>query len=949
MKKLLFSLFLVLQVVVSYAQGVQEIKGKVVDAKSLTPINAVLTRIDATNISTLTDNEGVFFLGDVKAGDYQIIVSYVGYGTKRFPVTIDNQDVDLGTIYLEEDLASSQQMGLITLTENDLGDDDSGSETSSSLLQATKDPFQQAAAFNWGSAFYRIRGLDNEYGKTLLNGIVMNKIYDGRPQWGNWGGLNDATRNQEYSSGTTPSDYTFGGVLGTQAISTRASHIRKGAKVGISGSDTNYNWRPYAIYSSGMNSEGWAYVISMSYRGANEGRWEGTNYHAPSFFAAVEKKFNDNHSLNFTAIYAKNKRAKNSPVTDEQVALKGYKYNSYWGYQGGDKRNSRYKDVSEPIFMLTHYWKMSEKSNLTTTLGYQFGHIANSRFGYQDNLNPDPTYYRNMPSYALNNSNRDTMEWLPLTDLANEKADAFRNDGQVDWKEIYTINSLGVNGQSKIILYEDRQEDQTFHFNTSFKTQVTDNITFDAGLNYRRLVSKNFKKLTDLLGGTFYNDIDTYQKGLARYNDLNKIERNDKGQIVLDEQGNIPAGRHYVGEKDKFGYNYKMFADVVDVFSQFAFDYDKFDIYVGQKISYTRYQREGLFRNGVYANDSYGKSGAIDFNNFGFKGGATYHITGRHALNMNVAYYNQAPSIRNTFANVRVNNLITKDITNEDIFSIDGSYIVRTPKFKGRISGYLSEIKNSTQMNFYYADGTGIVGSDGELLNSTTGGAFVSETLTGVNKRNIGLELGAEYQLTQTVKATAAVALGQSFYTNNPNIRLNSDNAGRSFDYGQAYLKNIRNGNGPQTALSLGLEYRDPSYWWVGANVNYMDNAYTNVSAIRRTDNFVKDPLNPGQLLPGVNEQDVRRALKQEKLNDFTLVNITGGKSWRLPNRNIIGFFASINNVFNKTYKTGGFEQARNGNYKQEVLNNQSGVNTFANKYWYGYGRNFFVNVYYNF
>ncbi len=937
MKKLLFSLFFVLQVVITYAQGVQEIKGKVVDAKSNTPINAVLARVESTNISTLTNNEGIFVLEDVKTGDYQVVVTYVGYLTKRLPVTVGSQDVDLGTIYLDEDLASTAQMGLITLTENDLGDDNSGSDTSSGLLQATKDPFQQAAAYNWGSAFFRIRGLDNEYGKTLINGVVMNKIYDGRPQFGNWGGLNDVTRNQVFSAGTTPADDTFGGILGTQAISTRASHIRKGAKAGFSGSNTNYNWRPYATYSSGMNQNGWAYVVSATYRGAKEGFVDGTNYDALSLFAAVEKKFNDNHSLNFSAIYAKNKRAKNSPLTDEQVALKDYKYNSYWGYQNGDKRNSRYKDVEEPIFMLTHYWKIDEKNTLTTTAAYQFGHIANSRFGYQDNLNPDPTYYRNMPSYALNNSDRNTMEWNPLYDIAKDKADAFRADGQVDWDWIYSANQENIkfdeNGnpyrRSKILLYEDRQEDKTFNFNTSFKSQLTDNMTFDAGINYRRLKSSNFKKATDLLGGDLYLDIDNYQKGDNQHSDLNNPDR-------------------LIGKNDKFGYNYEIFADVVNVFTQFTFDYDKVDFYVGQNIGYTRYEREGNYQNGIYPNNSYGKSGAIDFNNFGFKGGATYHITGRHALNMNVAYYNQAPSVRNTYANARINNLVTKDLTNEDIFSIDGSYIVRTPKLKAKLSGYLSEIKNSTQINFYYADGAGIVDASGELLTQS-GGAFVSEILTGVNKRNIGLEVGAEYQLTQTLKATAAAAIGQSFYTNDPTIRLNSDNVAQTFDYGKSYLKNVRNGNGPQTALSLGLEYRDPSYWWVGANINYLDNAYTNVSALRRTDNFVMDPENPGKPLPNITEEKLRSVLKQEKLNDFTLVNITGGKSWRLPNRNIIGMFASINNVFNKHYKTGGFEQARNGNYKQEILNNQSGINTFANKYFFGYGRNFFVNVYYNF
>lgn len=923
MRKLLLTLILVSG---SYTIWAQEVKGKIVDAVSQTPINAALINVNGTNISTLTNNEGIFILTNLKSGEQNIVLSYMGYVTKRLPVSIDEQDIDLGTITLDEDLTSATQMGLISLSENDLGEDNGSSESSSSLLQASKNPFQQAAAYNWGQAFYRVRGLDNEYGKTLINGIVMNKIYDGRPQWSNWGGLNDATRNQTYSSSTSPSDYTFGGILGTQEISTRASHIRQGAKAGFSGSNANYTWRPYAIYSSGLNENGWAYVFSASYRGAREGFFDGTNYDAPSFFAAIEKKFNDQHSLNFTAIYAKNTRAKNSPVTDEQVALKDFKYNSYWGYQGGDKRNSRYKNVEEPIFMLTHYWNINEKNTLTTSAAYQFGHIANSRFGYKDNMNPDPTYYRNMPSYALNYHTNGV--WDPNYDLAEQKAIAFSQGGQVDWDWIYNVNRHN-NGESKIILYEDVQSEQTFNFNTSFKSLLTDNITFDAGINYRRLKSHNYKKAVDLLGGDRYLDIDNYQTGEARESDLNHPNR-------------------YIGKNDHFGYNYNVFADVVNVFTQFIFDFDKVDFYVAQNIGYTNYQRDGLYRNGIYKDDSFGKSNNVNFNSFGFKAGGTYHITGKHALNLNASVYNQAPTIRNTFGNARVNNKITEDLKNEDIIAVDASYIFRSPKLKAILTGYISEIKNATDISFYYADGAGIMNDQGELLTKS-GGAFVSEILTGVNKRNLGLEMGIEYQVTQTVKATAAASLGQSFYTNNPNIKLNSDNVAKTFDYGEAYLKNYRLSNGPQTALSLGLEYRSPQYWWVSANINYFNDAYTDVTALRRTDNFVKDPSKGGEIFPGLTQQTIRDMWRQEKLADFALLNISVGKSWRLANRNTIGLNANINNVLNKKYKTGGFEQARNANYASELANNASGTNTFANKYFYGYGRNFFVNLYYNF
>ncbi|MBB1140597.1 carboxypeptidase-like regulatory domain-containing protein [Myroides sp. WP-1] len=945
MRKLLFVLLCATSTF-SFAQDYHEIRGKVLDAKSRIPINAVHARIVGTNISTLTNGEGIFVLELISSEEQTVELSYPGYVNLQLYVTReDNSTLDLGEIILEEDLMAQAQIGFITLTENDLSDDNSGSDTSSGLLQATKDPFQQVAAFNWGQSFFKVRGLNNEYGKTLINGVVMNRILDGRPQFSNWGGLNDVMRNQEFSSGSKPSDYTYGSILGTQAISTRASHIRKGSRAVFSGSNTNYNWRPTFMHSSGLNKKGWAYVVAGSYRGAKEGYWEGTNYDALSFFTAVEKKFNEEHSLNFSAIYAKNKRGKNAPLTQEQADLKGFKYNSYWGWQEGDKRNSRYRDIEQPIFMLTHYWNMNEKTSLTTTASYQFGYIADSRFSYQNNLNPDPAYYKYLPSYyttqidpsfwtmtpeqfnSLSPNNPMKVNTISALKNAEENRISFIEGGQVDWNNIYATNN-SFDGRSKIVLYEDRQQEKIFALNSSLKRKIDDNITFDAGINYRKLTSNNYQKLTDLLGGWYYLDIDTYQK-----------------PELQDKDNNNP--NRQVKEGDKFGYNYKLYADVVDVFAQLVFDYGPLDFYFASNLGYTNYQREGLYKNPVYMDNSYGKSGHTDFTTVGLKGGATYQITGKHALDVNISYHEQAPTIKNTFANVRVNNALVPSPKNEDIFSVDGSYILRTPKLKARVTGYFSEIHNSTKINFYFADGAGLRDENGELYNN--GNSFVSEVLTGINKRHLGLEIGAEYQLTPTVKATAAAALGQAFYTSNPNVYLSSDNLSRTFDYGEAALKKYKLSNGPQTALSLGLEYRDPAFWFVGANVNYMADAYTDVSALRRTRNFVLDPTTPGQPFTDITDGKLRQILKQEKLNDFTIVNITGGKSWRLPNRTIVGFFASINNVFNKVYKTGGFEQARNANYKQEIERNSGPYNRFGNKYFYGYGRNFFVNVYYNF
>ena len=117
-----------------------------------------------------------------------------------------------------------------------------------------------------------------------MNGIEMNKMFNGRPQWSNWGGLNDVMRNQELTSGIVPSAYSFGSILGSSNINVRASMYRRGGRVTYSSSNRSYTNRLMATYTSGVVENGWAYALSVGRRWGNEGYQDGTFYDANSFF-----------------------------------------------------------------------------------------------------------------------------------------------------------------------------------------------------------------------------------------------------------------------------------------------------------------------------------------------------------------------------------------------------------------------------------------------------------------------------------------------------------------------------------------------------------------------------------------------------------------------------------------------------------------------------------------
>lgn len=266
-----------------------------------------------------------------------------------------------------------------------------------------------------------------------------------------------------------------------------------------------------------------------------------------------------------------------------------------------------------------------------------------------------------------------------------------------------------------------------------------------------------------------------------------------------------------------------------------------------------------------------------------------------------------------------------------------------------RLTAFYTKISKATELSFFYGEG---------LFDEATVGvgnedSFISEIITGIDKKNIGAEFGFEYQLTSTIKATVNASYGQYTYDNNPNVYLNDDaqasltNTSPITNFGSTYLKDYRMPGMPQQAYSFGLEYRDPKFWWISANINHLDDNYLDVSAVRRTTNFVDDN---GIGYDGATIDNVRKVLKQEKFDAFQLLNLAGGKSWRISskNRNTVGFFASINNVLDVTYKTGGFEQSRKATYPDYVADNSNGTPSFGPKYFYGYGRTYFLNVYIN-
>ena len=120
-------------------------------------------------------------------------------------------------------------------------------------------------------------------------------------------------------------------------------------------------------------------------------------------------------------------------------------------------------------------------------------------------------------------------------------------------------------------------------------------------------------------------------------------------------------------------------------------------------------------------------------------------------------------------------------------------------------------------------------------------------------------------------------------------------------------------------------------------NLNYFDRNYVDISPDQRTEEAIAGVVPDSRLYHII--------LDQEKLPGVFTVDLFGGKSWLLskytkaiPRSTFLYLNAGISNLFDSEIRTGGFEQLRYDFSEKEP-------DKFATKYFYGLGRNFFINL----
>lgn len=888
------------------------VQGRVVDEVTGAGIaDAVVT---AGDMAFGTRADGSFNIRINPDIDGELVISMVGYSPNRVSIPRNGEDpLKLGDIRLQKGSSRTandeliQDIPVIELTESDFDENADGNV--SALLQAARDPFINAAAFQFSAARFRIRGYESRYTTVLLNGVSANDPGNGDVFWSEWAGLNDVMRAQENQVGLSFQGESVANIGGITTFDTRAHRQRKQIRVGYATSNRTYRNRLMATYSTGWLKNDWAISVSGSRRWGQEGYIPGTHFDGWSYFLSVDKRIAKNHLLNLTVLGAPVNRGKSIANTKEQYEIAGsHYYNPYWGRQEGEVRNSRVLDAHQPIAILRYDWQMDHASQLMASFSWQDGRYGSSALEWADARDPRPEYYRRWPSS------------MDDPESAAQVKDALTNNEylrQVDWNYMYqtnynsgtTVNDVdGIPGnsvtglRSKYMLQEYRSDARTLQGRVVYMKSLQNRHLISAGLQGQQLQTDYFKSVLDLLGGDFWLDIDRF----AEFDFPNNPE-------VLQNDLDLP--NHLVREGDRFGYDYQIRSQNYQGWAQVNMSGRKWDGFLGAEMGMTSFYRQGNTRNGRFPENSQGKSEVLDFLTWSGKGGLTYKLDGRNYISGNVFAAANAPDFTNAFISPRTRDQVVPDIPTEKVYSGELNYRLQAPSFKFRATGYITEIHDQTDVITFFND-----------LENT----FGNYILSGLNRRHIGTEWGAEWKVTPAVVINGAAALGQYYYTDRALASVVQDNTGEYiYQDRTVYLKNFHMDGMPQEAFSLGVTYNSRKFWFANIQLNYFRKAFLDFSPDRRTAAAV-DGVTP-------DSDQWHAILDQEELPAGFMLNVFGGKSWKVKDV-FLYLNVGVNNVLNNTdYITGGFEQLRFDDESRDV-------NRFPNRYFYAFGLNYFVN-----
>lgn len=829
----------------------------------------------------------------------------------------------------EKEVSRPVDESAFTFTEAQLGDDDDMTQNIS-ILNSNTNFYANSVGYLFSPVRFRYRAFNQSYNDIYINGAPVNDMETGQFRFSQIGGLNQQTKNVDFSLPFEDCNFGMVGMAGSNNYDFRPGNLPVGHRVSVSAANRTYTLRGMYTYNSGFNEHGWAVSAGLTYRWAKRGYVEGTFYNALSYFVGVQKLFGDKHSLSLVTWANPTERGAQGSSTDEVYWLTNNRYyNPYWGYQNGHMRNSRVVTEYSPSALLTWDWNINKDMKLTTSVFGRYGMYKSTKLNYNNADNPHPDYWKGLPSSyfyvwgddPLYSSYRTSTALASWTNAYNYWQDPANQ--QINWNQLYYANQqVSKAGQDALYFIQAKHNDNaTLTLASTLTTKETKNSSWNLGFVLSTNNGHHYQTMEDMLGATTFHNINTYALGKyptgsnqVQY-DLNSMGPNNMGRLVY--------------EGDIFGYNYNLFVNKGNVWSNYILNKGRLHWMIAGRLGAVSMRREGHMRNGFFTENSYGKGGTARFGEGGAKTSLSINAGGGHTFMLGVGYQWNAPKASTAFASPEMNNDFVLNLKDEHVFSSEVGYQYDGSWLHANLNAYYSRLDHVTEwQNFYFDD-----------INS-----FSYVSMTGIQKEYYGVELGLKFKLSSAFDINAVGTLSQAKNINNARARYLISTEGTYTDE-TVYNKDMHEAGTPLTALSLGVSYHQGG-WFVDLNGNYYDRIYLSYSPCFRYESSLKKRQNIyGDVYD--NDGNLRKsAVQQSQGKGGFMLDASIGRLIRLKKGQVSVNLSVTNVLNNRDIVTGGYEQSRSDYSNDKVRAYQFSKNP---KKFYAFGPNGLLNIAYKF
>ena len=772
------------------------VSGVVTDAATGETLVGANVYFPALYIGAATNDNGEYSI-TVVAGTHKMTCSYIGYekieqdvvvmGDVTLNYNLKDYQFTLSVTVFADRVKERETPVAYTIVDKEQMKFSLGSRDIPLIMNTSPSVFATDQGGGAGDARINVRGFNQRNIGIMINGIPINDMENGWVFWSNWDGLGDATSSIEMQRGLSAVNLATPGIGGTMNIITDPTQHKAGAYFQSEFGTGDFRKQTvfghtgtvdgFAMSFGGMRKVGaghadrvwtdaWAYYLGMSYEINPKNRLELYAMGAPQQHGQRRWKLN---TATFSHELARENGYPEAAFQDPQLREQGLLYNSnwaginstykssqwqrsYWNNDYNQRHDPGYMNESvnfyhKPLVNLNWFSQFSNVFGLYTTVYYSGGQGGGT--GTFGSMNYDFSLLQRVVDWdSTIKENRDTSNTV--------LADPY-GTGDLDEYQITTDRRNDPTYNRSGILRNSVNSQWTLGAISKAHWKASDNLNTSFGIDVRRAVIDHYREVRDLLGNDFYHYTgNEFESGTQYYKQLGDHIDYDNTNTVSWLGGYVQA---------------EWTKDIFSVFGTVGYTTIKYD-YVDH------------FRMDASSGELTLEPGWIS--GFQVKGGASFRTSQNVQLYVNGGYISKVPVFDGVISDW--NSTLIENPKNEIFISFE----------VGANTNWLQN-KLTLNGNIYFTDWSDRVD------NIQASGTDDLVRLFDVASRHMGFELEAAYQPDRFIRFDAALSIGNWEFTDDVSGVYIFNEFQDSTIVQDAYIKDLKVGDAPQTQFALGL------------------------------------------------------------------------------------------------------------------------------------------------